>query len=229
MPKIFNSPQGSAQWLLERAGHLTASRLKDALDFQKSGKEGAARRKLRITLATERLTTYIEPIFTTADMMRGVELEPEARVHYECITGQLVEQIGFAQHDSIRWLGASPDGLVGADGLLEIKCPRSSSQIELIHSGEIPEDYQRQMDLQLIVMQRRFCDFMSYDPRLPDPYRSFMKRYQPEQAWLDHITQSSIQFLAEVDQFLSELREKCSPDYQDPDAEWPDPPSLAGI
>ena len=138
--------QRSAGWFEARVGKITASRAKASMDFLKSGKEGAERKKLRRALAGERITGLPARVFVTPAMERGVELEPEARNHYHKTTGNIVVEVGFYQHPSLSCSGASPDGLVGDDGLLEIKCPALETHIGYIEDDEVPEDYKAQID-----------------------------------------------------------------------------------
>ncbi|NBX73555.1 MAG: exonuclease, partial [Alphaproteobacteria bacterium] len=185
--------QRSEEWFKERLGHLTASRASDAI--AKAGT--ATRRNYAIQLVTERLTGLQTESFTNAAMQRGTEQEPIARAAYEAHTGVFVEQTGFHKHPTIKWLGASPDGFAGS-GLIEIKCPNSNTHVDYLISKEVPAKYKPQMLTQLIVTGRTWCDFVSFDPRLPDHLQLFIVRYEPTQKDLKTIEIQLVTFLAEV-------------------------------
>ncbi len=199
MPKWDNAAQGSAGWLKARNGMLTASKFKDALDFLKGGKESAARRKLKIDMIAERMTDTMTEVYVNAAMQWGIETEAEARQHYEEVTGNLVQPCGFALHDDIEFFGASPDGLIGHDGLLELKCPTSSTHIKWKLDGGVPEEHKPQMLAQLAVTKRKWCDFMSYDPRLPDNIKRHLVRFEPTLEEIQAAEQAAMEFLESVD------------------------------
>jgi len=195
--------QRSEEWFKERLGHLTASRASDAI-----AKVGTAtRRDYAIQLVTERLTGLQTKSFTNASMQWGTEQEPVARAAYEAHTGVFVEQTGFHKHTTIKWLGASPDGFAGS-GLIEIKCPNSNTHVDYLISKEVPAKYKPQMLTQLIVTGRTWCDFVSFDPRLPDHLQLFIVRYEPTQEDLKTIEIQLVTFLAEVDKMEQSLCQK---------------------
>ncbi|NBW21358.1 MAG: exonuclease [Caulobacteraceae bacterium] len=195
--------QRSEEWFKERLGHLTASRASDAI--AKAGT--ATRRNYAIQLVTERLTGLQTESFTNATMQRGTEQEPIARAAYEAHTGVFVEQTGFHKHPTIKWLGASPDGFAGS-GLIEIKCPNSNTHVDYLISKEVPAKYKPQMLTQLIVTGRTWCDFVSFDPRLPDHLQLFIVRYEPTQKDLKTIEIQLVTFLAEVEKMEQSLCQK---------------------
>ena len=195
--------QRSEEWFKERLGHLTASRALDAI--AKAGT--ATRRNYAIQLVTERLTGLQTESFTNAAMQRGTEQEPIARAAYEAHTGVFVEQTGFHKHPTIKWLGASPDGFAGS-GLIEIKCPNSNTHVDYLISKEVPAKYKPQMLTQLIVTGRTWCDFVSFDPRLPDHLQLFIVRYEPTQKDLKTIEIQLVTFLAEVEKMEQSLCQK---------------------
>jgi putative phage-type endonuclease len=123
--------QGSDSWLELRRGRVTASRVADILAKTKTG-PSASRQNYLIELALQRVTGTIEPSYTNDAMKWGTETEPQARVAYEVATGNFVDQVPFIEHPNIEWFGASPDGLVGTDGLMEIKCPNSATHWQYI-------------------------------------------------------------------------------------------------
>lgn len=200
--------QGSEEWLRHRAGRLTASRLSDALARTKSG-WSASRANLLTQLAIERLTGLpLDSGFTTAAMQWGIEQEPFARAAYELATGQLVDSVAFVDHPTIRMAGASPDGFVGDDGLIEIKAPNSATHIEYLR-GKIPGKYQLQMQWQMACTGRAWCDFVSFDPRMPDGLQLRAQRVFLESA--QELEDQAVEFLGEVDALvieLNKLREK---------------------
>jgi len=196
------NPQGSDGWLYDRLGHLTSSGAIDAINFLKNGNESVARKKYKVQVVTERLTGI--PRDSYLDRLRiikwGKEQEENARLAYEFVTGNKVEEVGFIKHHSIDNLGASPDGLILSDGLVEFKCPESTTHIDYILSGIVPDEYIPQMIDQLLVTERDWCDFVSYDPRLDINNRIFIVRFKPT-------TQEIIDFEKKAKDFLSETNE----------------------
>lgn len=157
--------QGSEEWFTVRLGKVTASRLSDVMAKTRSG-YGAARKNYMMELICQTLSGSREEGFTSSAMQRGIELEPEARNAYEFFKNVDVEETGFAIHSSIDLFGASPDGLVGEDGLLEIKCPNTATHFEFLKTGEPKREYILQMHGQMLCTGRSWCDFVSYDNRL---------------------------------------------------------------
>jgi putative phage-type endonuclease len=187
--------QGTPEWLQARLGCLTASRANDAV----AAKTTAAYQNYLWQLVAERLTGQQEDSYTNADMLRGTEKEPIARAAYEAHTGNFVTQTGFWLHPTIQWLGASPDGLVGDDGLIEIKCPRTSTHLQYRKANKPPTKYTRQMMVQLMCTGRKWVDFVSFDDRLPVDRQLFIVRFEPKQEDLDELQTSLVAFLAEVE------------------------------
>lgn len=204
MPRWDVSEQGSVGWLKARLGVLTASRMAAATDFLKTGKESSARRKLKIDILSERLTDMATEMYVNSAMQWGIEQEPNAREQYECLTGNLVQLCGLALHDEIEFFGASPDGLV-SDGLIEIKCPTTPTYLEWYLAGEVPETHKPQMLAQLAVTGRKWCDFVAYDPRLPQSMQLFCKRFTPKREEISAIETAAKTFLAEVEEMFDKL------------------------
>jgi putative phage-type endonuclease len=200
MPKWITDEQGGGAWLRARVGCLTASRMADAMGVLKKGGESEARRKLKLQLLAERLSGNATEFFVSAAMMRGTEQEPAAKARFEEATGQFIQDCGFALHDTIDRCGASPDGLVGADSLIEIKNPETHTHLAYLLAGVVPEQYKPQMLLQLAVTGRKVCHFMSYDARLPDPHSTFIVDFEPSAEELAEVEQAAIALLREVDQ-----------------------------
>ena len=187
--------QRSDEWFSARLGFATASRMNDAL----AGSETAARRGYLIQLVTERLTGQQQESYNSAAMQRGTELEPVARMAYESKNG-FVDKTGFHKHPSIEWFGASPDGFVGDDGLVEIKCPNSTTHVDYILESKVPTKYKRQMLAQLACTGRKWCDFVSFDNRLPEHLQLFVVRFEPKQEEIDKLQEGVIKFLNDVQQ-----------------------------
>lgn len=198
--------QGSEEWFAVRAGKVTASRVADVIARTKTG-YGASRANYAAQLVAERLTGRVEAGFTNAAMQWGTDQEPAAREAYEYQAGVFVEQIAFVDHPVIAMTGASPDGLIGAEGLVEIKCPNTATHIETLLSAKIPAKYQTQMAWQMACTGRRYCDFVSFDPRLPSRMSLFVQRYERDDAVIADLEREVSQFLAEVDATVAALTE----------------------
>lgn len=196
--------QGSDEWFAARLGYCTASRMGDVLAKVKTG-EAAGRRNYRMQLVVERLTGVSHPGFVSQAMLDGIENEPLARMAYEVLTGEFVEQVGFVEHPRIPWFGASPDGQIGDDGLLEIKCPLTATHVECMLSGKIPNEHRAQMLAQLSCTGRRWVDFVSFDPKLPESMRLFVARMERVDEEIDSAEKEVIAFLAEVEEMVNRL------------------------
>ena len=189
--------QGTVEWHQLRLGKVTASRVADILAKTKSG-PSASRGNYLIELALQRVTKTIEESYQNEAMQWGTQTEPQARVAYEVKTGNFVDQIAFINHPHILGFGCSPDGLVGNDGLIEIKCPNSATHWSYIKANKPPEKYIIQMQAQMAVTGAKWCDFVSFDPRMPE--RS--------QLLIVHVPRDPefILFMeAEIKQFLNEV------------------------
>lgn len=198
-----NPLQRTAKWFSDRCGCLTASRAADALAISaKTGKPLKSRLDLIDTLIAERATGVAQSSGTTWAMQWGIDHEVEAREAYEAATGEMVDLVGFIPHPDIPWFGASPDGLVGSDGLVEIKCPQTVTHLRRIAAGVPAPEYLLQMDVQLICTGRKWCDYVDYDPRLEakNPELTlFIRRYEPAPEHLAGTLEACRVFLAEVD------------------------------
>ena len=192
--------QRSDEWFTARLGCVTASRTADVMAKTKSG-YSASRANYMAQLITERLTETKADGFSSAAMQWGTETEPQARAAYELMTGEDVIEDGFVKHPTIEGFGASPDGLVGADGLVEIKCPNSATHIDTLLSQKVPAKYMTQMQVQMMCCGREWCDFVSFDPRLPADMSFWMQR-----VWADADRQKEIE--TEVRLFILELEDK---------------------
>jgi putative phage-type endonuclease len=196
--------QGSEEWLAVRVGKVTASRVADVVAKTKTG-WGASRANYMAELIAERLTGEPAERFTNAAMKWGTEQEPDARVAYEFRVDAEVVQVGFVPHPAIPMTGASPDGLVGEDGLVEIKCPNTATHIDTLLSQTVPGKYVTQMMWQMACTDRQWCDFVSYDPRMPEHMRLFVKRVHRDHAVIANLEMDVAGFLAELAQKVADL------------------------
>ena len=197
--------QGSDEWRAIRCGKLTASRLADAAARTKTG-WGASRANLMGELIAERLTGVPSQGFTNAAMQWGTDTEPQARANYEFMKSYDVVEVGFVSHPLIHMSGASPDGLVGDIGLVEIKCPTTATHIDTLLGGSVPAKYITQIQWQLACTGRSWADFVSYDPRLPENMRLFVKRVQRDSDRIAELTEAAAEFLRELDGKVASLR-----------------------
>jgi putative phage-type endonuclease len=197
--------QGSDEWKALRLGKVTASRVADVVARTKSG-YGASRANYAAQIIAERLTgAPIESSFTTPAMQHGVDTEPEARNAYQFYHGVTVEQVAFVEHPTIGDVGCSPDGLVGDDGLVEIKCPNTATHLETLLGQDVPGKYQTQIQFQMACTGRQWCDFISYDPRMPEHMRLFVRRVYREDARIAELETEVIAFLKEIKSRIEQL------------------------
>lgn len=197
--------QGTAEWLSERAGKVTASRIADVMAKTKAG-YGAGRANYMADLVAEMLTGTPRQGFTNEAMRWGTDTEPQARAMYELETGLTVIETGFVPHPVLDGTGASPDGLVGNDGLVEIKCPNTATHIETLRGAAIDRKYLLQMHWQMICTGRDWCDFVSFDPRLPLEMQMHVRRVERDAELAEEITAEVTQFLTELNQTVADLR-----------------------
>ena len=199
--------QRTDDWFAARLGKVTGSRVADVIAKTKTG-YSTSRANYLAQLAIERMTGQQAESYSNAAMEWGTTQEPFARNAYETLTGNLVEEVGFVIHPKIDMSGASPDGLVGGNGLIEIKCPNSATHIEYIRSEKAPAKYLPQMAFQMACTGREWCDFMSYDPRMPDGLQIFLVRYHRDDEYIKEIESEIVKFLGEVDTTVAELLAK---------------------
>lgn len=198
--------QGTDEWFAQRIGKVTASRLNDVMATLKSGGEAATRKNYRAQLIAERLTGTKADSFTNSTMQWGVDNEPIARANYEILTGVDVDQVGFVDHPEIPMTGASPDGLIGSDGLIEVKCPNTATHIEYLLSGVAPSDYHNQMLWQMECTGRTWCDFVSFDPRMPEDMQLFIVRFNRDEDRGKLLRAGVVEFLEETDDVMMRLQ-----------------------
>ena len=191
--------QGSAEWFAARLGMVTASRVADVVARTKSG-YGASRANYMAQLVAERLTGKAVESYSNTAMQWGIDMEPQAKAAYEFFRDVDTQPLGFIGHPTIVMSGASPDGAIGADGLVEIKCPNTATHIDTLLTGTIPSRYETQMLWQMACSGRTWCDYVSYDPRMPESMCLFVKR-------LDHDPGRIAELEMEVRSFLHEVNE----------------------
>ena len=197
--------QGTDEWFAIRCGKVTASRIADIIATTKSG-YSASRANYEAQLICEILTGKPAESFTNAAMQWGTETEPLARAQYELKTGNMVNQIGFVVHPIIEQAGASPDGLIDEDGCIEIKCPNTSTHLDTLLSQKVPSKYITQMTWQMVCTGRKWCDFVSYDPRLPENLQLYIERIELDQDYAKKLQNEVVMFLEEVNEKVEKLR-----------------------
>ncbi len=197
--------QRTDEWFAIRLGKVTASRMADVLSKGKSG-ESASRRNYRIELVAQRLTNQPNEPFTNAAMEWGTATEPLARVAYELKHNRDVIDIAFVEHPTIEWFGCSPDGLVGENGLIEIKCPNTTTHLDWMEDGKAPSKHIPQMMAQMACTGLQWCDFVSYDPRLPEDLQLFIVRVNRDQEYIDNMEVEVKKFLKEVEETINKLK-----------------------
>ena len=196
--------QKSEEWFKARLGKVTASRVADVLAKTKTG-YSASRDNYMAQLVVERLTNTQAETFTNAAMQWGTDQEPFARAAYEVAQNVMVEETGLVDHPTIPMAGASPDGLIGEDGLVEIKCPNTATHIDTLLTQTVPGKYITQMQFQMACTGRQWCDFVSFDPRMPAKAQLFVKRVMRDEAFIKEIETEIKKFLAEVTAKVEQL------------------------
>ena len=199
--------QQSTEWFTARLGKVTASRVADVIAKTKTG-YSASRDNYMAQLICERLTGQKGESFTNAAMEHGTLTEPLARSAYENARSLLVKEVGFINHPRIEMSGASPDGLVGDDGLVEIKCPNTATHIDTLLSQKVPTKYITQMQWQMLCCQRKWCDFVSFDNRLPEHLQLFVQEVEFDPEYAAMLEKEVVLFLTELDNKVAKLKEK---------------------
>lgn len=199
--RVVDCEQGSPEWLHARTGLITASRFKDARDRKAKGEPSAAMLEYMASLAMERITGDLSDSFVTPAMQRGKDLEAEARACYEAETGAFVTEVGICLHDTLPF-GYSPDGLVGDDGLIEIKCPANAYKLSQLFVTRDPKEYMDQIQGGMWITGRKWCDMVPYHPRLP--MRPI--RVQRDDAYIEKLALDLHSFAAAVDDYTKALR-----------------------
>lgn len=199
--------QGSDEWKLARVGSLGASRIAEAVAMTKTG-WGASRANLRAELVAERLTGLPYAGYVSREMQFGTEHEPDARSAYEFFRDIDVQLVGLVKHPRIAWSHASPDGLVGDDGLIEIKVPSTATHIETLLGAPVDGKYVKQVQWQMACSGRKWTDFVSFDPRLPQEMQLHVQRIPRDDKMIAQLEADAELFLREVDTIVASLRGK---------------------
>ena len=193
----MNDLQRTPEWHAARLGKLTASRIADATARTRTG-WGASRANYMAELLIERLTGQPAPQYTNAAMEWGTQYESEALTVYEFERNETVEPVGFIEHPTIADAGASPDGLIGSEGIIEVKCPNSATHIDTLLGANIDEKYIKQMQWQMACTGRQFCDWVSYDPRMPINLRIVIRRIVCDLKMIAKLETDAVAFLREL-------------------------------
>ena len=199
--------QGSVEWLMERVGMITASRFKDVMDFTKAGKPGAKRTAYLWEIVYERLTGKPAYHAVSYAMERGTQLEGMARMAYESRTGAMVEQTGFHRDSGYEYVGGSPDGLVDDDGGVEFKCPINPEKHLGTFINGMDEEHAAQVQGLMWIHDRKWWDFCSYNPDIPEPHDLYVERIMRDTDYMDKLEQAITAFNAEAEAILSKLKE----------------------
>jgi putative phage-type endonuclease len=202
--RLIDCTQGTDAWKAARLGKLTASRIHDAVARTKTG-WGASRANYMAELIAERLTGVAQEGYTNAAMQHGTATEPEARAAYEFFANVDVVQVGFVLHPDFDDCGASPDGLIGDDGVLEIKCPNTATHLETLLTCAVADKYVKQAMWQMTCTGRRWVDFCSYDPRMPERMRLWVSRIERDEEKITQLEFEAVTFLDELHQKLRTL------------------------
>jgi putative phage-type endonuclease len=194
--------QGSEAWLKMRCGLITGSQIANVMQEKK----GTGYANYQAQLVAERLTGCIVETYKNAYMERGNDDEGAARDCYEFVTGNTVEQVAFVKHPYIECAGCSPDGLIGDDGLVEIKRKIPALHIAYLLKNEVPSEYRKQMMFQMACTGRKWVDFASYCPELPEEMQLFVIRYSRDEEAIKAMEAATIAFNASVEKIIEDLK-----------------------
>ena len=195
--------QRDPNWYEVRRGRVTASNVSQVLMAPTSQTYINYRSKIVL----ERLGVVTDDDYISPSMQHGIDVEPQARAAYSLETGNTVTEQAFAPHPKLH-AGASPDGLIGKNGLIEIKCPNTSTHLETLNTGQIKKEYLAQITFQMLCTQRKFCDFVSFDPRMPAEMRLSIQRVELDEKLADKVIEAVTKFISEVDRLENGLRKK---------------------
>ena len=193
--------QGTPEWLAERAGRVTGSAIATVL----MKPETKGYQTYCAQLAFERLMGRPLETFKSGDMLHGSETEARARANYELEAGLTVEEVGFIPHPTLAWAGVSPDGLVGSDGLVEIKCPQLMQHMKNVAGFDIDRNYALQMQWQMECTGREWCDFVSFNPDFPDHLQLTIRRVERDAEVIEELREGATRFLADVEAWIARL------------------------
>ncbi len=196
--------QGSTEWHNMRLGKITASRIKDVMTNGRGGNPSKTSESYMMELIAERLTGESKPFFENDAMKWGTETEPQARAMFELNTELEVEEVAFIEHSD--FIGMSPDGLIGDNGLLEIKCPNTSTQIKRALSDDYSADYKAQIQMQLWVSEREYCHFLSFDPRLDCEAGYLQQRVERDEKYIEEMKEKTNTFIVKMNEIITKLK-----------------------
>jgi len=191
--------QRTDEWHAARLGKVTASKIADVMASGRAGSPSVTRANYLAQLLCERLTGRPTAGYTSHEMQHGIDSEPLAINAYEMHADVIVTPIGFVDHPSIAMSGASPDGLVGDDGLIEVKCPNSATHLATLKGADIDGKYMKQMQWQMACTGRKWCDFVSFDPRMPDHMQLYVRRVERDLEMIAAINSAVTTFLVELE------------------------------
>ena len=201
----MNLLQRHDEWLSDRFGKITASRVKD---ISAKPRKGKALNSIMLNLLKERLTGEVTDFYINEAMQWGIDQEPNAIASYENITGEFVVGCGLINHPTISMSGASPDGLIGKDGLLEAKCPNTETHLNTILTQQVPDEYLPQITWQMACTGRKWCDFVSYDPRLPEQLQTVIIRVTIDDVDIDSLENEVAACNAKLNEIIENLTNK---------------------
>lgn len=203
MKIIETCEQGGAEWHKMRLGKVTASRMKDVLSKGRGAAPSKTAETYTMELLAEKLTGEAKPFFENDAMKWGTETEPQARAMYELKSGNTVKEVAFIIKDES--IGVSPDGLIGDDGMLEIKCPTTITQIKRALTDNYSKDYYEQIQMQLWVAERQWCDFLSFDPRLDIDAGYLLQRVERDEEFISDMKERTTVFILQLNEFYEQL------------------------
>jgi putative phage-type endonuclease len=186
-------------WLAARAGKLTGSRMAVAMSYKKNGEPTAERSNLMRELLAERLTGQSTRHYVNPAMQWGLDTEAEAKAAYEAETGEFIADCGYYDHPRIDLFGATPDGLLSHDGVLEIKCPTTATFVDWVMVGQIPQEHKPQMIVEILCTGRKWCEFVAFDPRMQKASPLFIRRFVPTAEEIAAVEAEAVKFLGELD------------------------------
>ncbi len=197
--------QRTPEWFEVRRGKVTASHMRDVTSKGRGSQPSKTRESYMTKLAVERLTGNVGDNFTSQFMQDGIDREPDAISNYEFYKNVDVDQIGFVDHFKIKMSGASPDGLIGEEGLIEVKCPKATTHFEYLKNKTIPSEYIKQMDWQLACTGRQWCDFVSFHPDFPEELQLLIIRHKRDDQAIKELEEAVQIFLDDLDKTVAEL------------------------
>jgi len=206
MEIIKEIEQGSEDWFALRYGWITASKFKDVLSGGRGGAPSKTRASYMLQLAAEAVTDMRVETYSNEYMEWGTETEPQARNMYEFVSGNTVEEVAFIRFGGDHKIGCSPDGIIGDDGMIEIKCPKTTTQIETYLSGKMPTVHRAQVQGQLWVSGRQWCDFVSFDPRINGEASFFCQRIERDDDYIKELEAKCFQFEVELLEMINKVR-----------------------